>query len=86
MNAPNTVFCKRLKEELEALSEAPIKGPIGEIILRNVSREAWEEWLEIQMKIINEERLDLSEESAQKRLFDQMVSYLSIDDCLRSDA
>lgn len=82
MNATNTVFCKRLNEQLEALSEAPIKGPIGEVILKNVSKEAWEEWLEVQMKIINEERLDLSDEAAQKRLFDQMIVYLGIEDQL----
>ena len=31
----------------------------------------------LQIKIINEERLDLSEESAQIRLYQQMLAYLN---------
>ncbi len=76
----NVIFCKRLKEELEALPDAPLAGPIGQLILSNISAIAYNDWLELQMKIINEERLDLSEEAAQERLFRQMVAYLNLED------
>lgn len=76
------VFCKKYNEERPGLSEAPLKGPIGRIILENVSEQAWLDWVEAEIKIINEERLDLSEESAQTRLFKAMVEYLGLGDLI----
>jgi Fe-S cluster biosynthesis and repair protein YggX len=76
----NTVYCRKLKRELPAFETAPIAGPIGEVIVQHVSKEAFNEWLEVQMKIINEERLDLSEEASQGRLYQQMIHYLELDD------
>lgn len=76
----NLVFCRRLNREMPKMLEAPLKGSIGQIILDNVSKEAFEEWLEVQIKIINEERLDLSDTNAQERLYGQMISYLNLSD------
>jgi len=76
----NVVFCRRLKQEKEALLKAPLAGPVGQLILNNVSAEAYNDWLETQIKIINEERLDLSEVGAQERLFGYMVSFLNLED------
>lgn len=85
MHAKNVVFCKKYGREMPALSEAPLKGPIGEIIKNNVSEAAWLEWVEAQMKIINEERLDLSDIAAQKRLFSQMIDYLGLGDLIERE-
>lgn len=63
-------------KDLPALSEAPLKGPIGQLILDNVSEEAWQEWVEAEIKIINEERLKSSEERSQIRLFEQMENFV----------
>jgi Fe-S cluster biosynthesis and repair protein YggX len=82
MNGKDKVFCKRLREALPALTKAPISGPIGQVILQNTSDAAWNEWFEAQMKIINEERLDLSEETAQQRLFQNMVAFLGLTELL----
>jgi len=78
MNKPNTVFCQRYKEVKPALSEAPLPGPLGQLLLHHVSEEAFNEWAEVQIKIINEERLDLSEEAKQDRLFHQMVAFFNL--------
>ncbi len=85
MNEQKMVFCKKLGKNLPALSEAPLKGPVGQVILDNVSEEAWQDWVEAEIKIINEERLDLSEERAQIRLFEQMVEFLSLGDLVDLD-
>ncbi len=77
-----TVFCKRLGHELPALEHAPMTGEMGQIIWDNISAEAWNEWLETEIKIINEERLDLSEEKAQQRLFEQMINFLNLADLI----
>lgn len=75
----NTVFCSHFKKELPALAKPPLSGPLGMIIQEHVSEDAWNEWLEAQIKIINEERLDLSEENAQERLYHQMVTFLGLE-------
>lgn len=71
---------------MPALSEAPLKGPIGDIILRNISADAWQDWVEAQIKIINEERLDLSDPVAQKRLFSRMIEHLGLSDLVDSNS
>lgn len=78
----NLVFCRCLKQELPSLEDAPFKGNIGQIIKDNVSAQAFNDWLEMQIKIINEERLDLSEESAQERLYRSMIQFLNLDELM----
>lgn len=78
MNNNKLVFCKKFGCEKPALDQAPLKGAIGELILAHVSAEAWQEWAEAQIKIINETRLDLSDEKAQSRLYEQMLDYLNL--------
>lgn len=80
----NKVFCMYFQREMEALHEAPVVGPLGHVVWQHISAEAWALWLEAEIKIINEERLDLSDESSQMRLFEQMVSYLNLTEHLRS--
>jgi Fe-S cluster biosynthesis and repair protein YggX len=82
MDKNNSVFCTRLRQKMPALSDAPLNGAIGQTIQQNVSEEAWNEWVEAQIKIINEERLDLSEQPAQQRLYQQMVAFLGLGELL----
>lgn len=63
---------------MPALEAAPLVGPLGELVINHVSAQAWGEWVEMQIKIINETRLDLSEEKAQNRLYEQMIEYLNL--------
>lgn len=77
------VECVKKNARLPGLGEAPFVGKLGEIILQNISEEAWREWVELEIKIINEERLDLSEERAQLRLFDHMIEALNLKDLVR---
>ncbi len=63
---------------MPALLEAPLKGPVGNMILEHVSEQAWQEWVEAQIKIINELRLDLSEEKAHMRLYEEMLEFLNL--------
>lgn len=86
MNTDNLVFCRKYGSKMPGLTKAPLKGPIGEIILHNVSADAWQTWVEAQIKIINEERLDLSDINAQKRLFSRMVEYLGLGELVDANA
>ena len=48
-----TVHCVRLKRDAEGLDRAPYPGELGQRILANVSKEAWQEWLRHQTMLIN---------------------------------
>lgn len=75
-----TVFCKKYKEELEGLISAPFPGEKGEEILYNVSKKAWEDWLEHQKMLINEGQLNLADRESRKWLNEQMELFLSGED------
>ncbi len=75
-----TVFCKKYKEELEGLISAPFPGEKGEEILNNVSKKAWEDWLEHQKMLINEGQKNLADRESRKWLNEQMELFLSGED------
>ena len=70
-----TLYCIKLNKELEGLERAPYPGELGNKILSSVSKEAWQMWLDHQTMLINENNLNLFEESSQKYLKDQMEKY-----------
>ena len=75
-----TVNCIKLNKKLEALDRAPYPGELGKKILESVSKEAWQEWLDYQTMLINENSLNLFEESSQSYLKQQMEIYFFSDD------
>ena len=75
-----TVFCKKYKEELEGLISAPFPGEKGEEILNNVSKRAWEDWLEHQKMLINDGQMHLADRESRKWLNEQMELFLSGED------
>ena len=77
-----TLYCIKLNKELEGLERAPYPGELGKKILGSVSKEAWQMWLDHQTMLINENNLNLFEESSQKYLKDQMEKYFFSDDDL----
>ena len=77
-----SLYCIKLNKELEGLEKAPYPGELGKKILSSVSKEAWQMWLDHQTMLINENNLNLFEESSQKYLKDQMEKYFFSDDDL----
>jgi Fe-S cluster biosynthesis and repair protein YggX len=70
-----TVMCVKLKEELPALSKAPLPGELGRRIHEAVSAKAWEMWIEHQKMLMNEYRIDLSDKNARQLLKQQCEQY-----------
>lgn len=70
------VFCQKYQEELEGLPFAPLPGPLGERIFREISQRAWKAWLGQSTMVINEYRLNPAEPKARKMLRDQMQAFL----------
>ena len=65
-HAPRMVQCVLFKKELEGLAKPPFRGELGERLYDNVSKAAWQNWLEHSKMLINEFRLDLVSEHGQK--------------------
>ena len=71
-----TVKCTKLGRELPGLEYAPLKGELGEKIYNEISEEAWEEWIKHSTMVINEYRLNPTEEKSQEFLLKQLKEFL----------
>jgi Fe-S cluster biosynthesis and repair protein YggX len=69
------VHCIKLGRDAEGLDFPPYPGEIGKRIYDNVSKQAWQAWLEHQKMLINENRLNLAESRARKYLEEQMLKH-----------
>jgi len=70
-----TVNCIMLKAEAEGLDFAPYPGELGQKIYDNVSKEAWQRWVNHQTMLINEYRLTPIEPEARKFLETEMEKF-----------
>lgn len=70
------VHCVKLKREAEGLDYPPYPGDLGVRIWREISKQAWINWTNIQTRLVNENRLNLADARARKYLAQQMESYL----------
>lgn len=75
-----TVHCSRFGEELPKIqTRITFAGEFGERVLANVSQKAWSEWLEMQIKVINEYRLHLGEPAHRQFLQDAAAQFFKFD-------
>jgi Fe-S cluster biosynthesis and repair protein YggX len=70
--AERMVKCAKLGQELPGLDEPPWSGDLGRRIYENVSRQAWQMWLDRLRMIINEYRIYPADPRAQKFIEEQM--------------
>lgn len=80
-----TVMCSRYQKELPALEKAPLPGPMGERLLKEVSAQAWQEWQTLQTMLINEKHLSLMDPEARKYLMGEMDKFLAGEDFDRAE-
>lgn len=69
------IQCIKLGKEAEGMDFPPYPGPLGVKLYEQVSKEAWKIWLEDQKRLINENRLNLTDLRARKYLEEQMVKH-----------
>ncbi len=69
------VFCTKYKAEMEGLDEPPFDTDFGQKIYKNVSKQAWGEWVERQKMLLNEYRLQPWTREAQEFLVEQMNEF-----------
>ncbi|RMH47105.1 MAG: oxidative damage protection protein [Gammaproteobacteria bacterium] len=70
------VFCKKLQKELPGLPFVPYPGELGQRIYKEISMEAWQQWLKHQTMLINEKRLSLADPEARAYLAGEMEKFL----------
>ena len=70
------VKCMKLGVEAEGLDSPPFPGPKGQFIYDNVSQQAWQEWMDMQTMIINEQRLASFDPKAKKLLEEEREKFL----------
>ena len=69
------VHCVKLGKEAEGLDRPPYPGPLGVRIYREVSKEAWQDWLKHQTMLINEYRLSPIDPKSRSFLEKQMEAF-----------
>lgn len=74
------VQCVKLGAEAEGLDLPPYPGELGKKIYENVSKQAWQQWLQHQTMLINEYRLSPIEPKARKFLEEQMEKFFFSDE------
>jgi Fe-S cluster biosynthesis and repair protein YggX len=70
------VFCQKLGHEAEGLDHPPYPGELGKRIYENISKQAWQAWLNHQTMLINEYRLSLINPEARQFLQTEMEKFL----------
>ncbi len=69
------VNCVLLGQEAEGLDYVPYPGELGQRIFDNVSKAAWQQWVNHQTTLINENRLTPIEPKARKFLEEEMDKF-----------
>ncbi len=77
-DSERSVECLRLGKTLPGLAKAPFPGELGEKIFQNISKQAWDEWQAMQIKVINEYRLNMGNPDDYQALIDQMLTFLNL--------
>jgi Fe-S cluster biosynthesis and repair protein YggX len=74
------VTCSRCGQTAPSLARAPMPGPTGARILAQVCAGCWDEWLRMQVKFINEYRLNPLDEKHFEFLQGQAREFLKLKD------
>ncbi len=70
------IDCVKLGIKAEGLDDPPFPGEKGLEIYEKISRQAWQEWLDHQTMVINENRLTPFEPQARKMLEQERNKFL----------
>ena len=65
----------KLGREAEGLPRPPLPGALGQRIFENVSKQAWQDWVAHQTRLINEYRLVLSEAKSRAFLAEELEKF-----------
>ncbi len=75
---PSSFACSRCHKPGAALARAPYPGALGDQILGNTCRDCWDAWREMEVKVINELRLNFVDPQAQEILAKHLAEFLCL--------
>lgn len=67
---------RKTGERGNRLPDPPMRGPLGKFIFDHYTNETWQQWIRQGTKVINELRLDFSNDSHQHTYEEQMIEWL----------
>lgn len=70
------IQCTKLGVEAEGLDYTPYPGDLGQRVYDNISKKAWQEWVDHQTMLINEYRLTPVDPKAREFLETEMEKFL----------
>jgi len=70
------IQCSKLNKEAEGLDFAPYPGDLGQRVFENISKEAWQLWMNHQTMLINERQLSMIDPEARTYLASEMEKFL----------
>jgi Fe-S cluster biosynthesis and repair protein YggX len=79
---PGAFVCQRTGRPGTKMPRPPFKGPVGQWIHDNISKETFDAWIAQGTKVINELRLDLSRDADGETYDQHMREFLGIDEAL----
>lgn len=74
--AMRIINCKKLGKEAEGLTQPPLPGELGQRIYNEISKEAWQLWINHQTMLINEYRLSMIDPKSRAFLLQEMEKFL----------
>ena len=73
-----SIACRRCKNEAEGFDEAPLPGAVGAELFEHTCQPCFRDWMNTEVMIINEYRLDLGQPHNQELLNIEMSKFLSL--------
>jgi len=70
------VHCVKLGIDAEGMERAPYPGELGQRILNNISKQAWQQWVAHQTMLINENHLSVIDPKHRSFLETEMEKFL----------
>jgi len=72
------IRCARTKRVGARMDFDPFGDAVGAWIQENISKESWEDWMEMSIKVINELRLDLGDPLGQRAYDEHLRDFLGV--------
>ena len=70
------VTCVKYGKQLRGLEQPPFPGPLGQRIFESVSQQAWNEWQERSVELMQQRKLSMGDPQARKQLLQEMEKFL----------
>ena len=75
------IRCSRCGEEKEPVSSTAFySGDVGAALKAHACKDCWDEWIKMQIMIINEYRLNLMDPKTDEFLNKQVLAFFKLDD------